>query len=66
MFRITIQFSNTDTFLVTEERFKEVIGKTLVEALAKFNLALVQLQQDLHDEEVAELKERYIDDDIPF
>ena len=68
MFNITIQYSykgqTPGNWIVNPDHFHEVSGESLVEALSKFNLALVKLQQDIHDEEMAAL--RGGEDDIPF
>ena len=69
MFDIKIQYTQKGktpgVFVVNPEHFRECSGETLPEALSKFVLEVARLQEDLHDEQLAELRGD-IDDDIPF
>jgi hypothetical protein len=49
---------------VNPDHIRECSGESIAEALSKFVLEVARLQQDLHDEELAELRGE--DDDIPF
>jgi hypothetical protein len=68
MFDIRIQYTckgkTPGNFIVNPDHIRECSGESIAEALSKFVLEVARLQQDLHDEELAEL--RGVDDDIPF
>ena len=67
MFDIRIQYTQRGktegVWIVNPEMVRECSGETLPEALSKFVLEVSQLQQAIHEEELAELNGR---DDIPF
>ncbi len=67
MFDITIKYTSKGktpgVFIVNPDHFRECSGASLPEALSKFVLEVARLQQDLHDEELAELRG---DNDVPF
>jgi hypothetical protein len=70
-YTIVIQYEekgkSPGTWIVNPEYYRRVSGEDLVELLSKLMIELVQLQRDIHNEEVLALKaERYQDDDIPF
>lgn len=66
-FKITVQYtSRTDKGSFIVKDFRESTGASLVEALSKFILEIVQLQRDIHQEEMDELKRQGNNDDIPF
>jgi hypothetical protein len=68
MFDIRIQYTQKGktegVWIVDPEMIRECSGQSLPEALSKFVLEVSQLQQAIHEQEMAAL--RGGDDDIPF
>jgi hypothetical protein len=67
-YTIVIQYEekgkSPGTWIVNPEYYRRVSGEDLVELLSKLSIAIVQLQQKIHEDEMLEL--RMQNDDIPF
>lgn len=68
MYKLTLLYESkgktSGVFIVNPDHYREIHGDDLVELLAKFLLEVVNLQRDIHQEELAEL--RSDNDNIPF
>lgn len=41
-------------------------AKSIIELITKFNLIVIKIQDELHEKEMKELRNKDVNDDIPF
>lgn len=64
VYDITLSIREANSFVI--ERSNGVSGQSLWEVCHKFMLILFQEMRQEHETEIKELKERFLDDDVPF
>lgn len=63
---IVINVSDKDRIKSIPELYERITGKDELEVMTKFVMAFTRIIREIHEREVKELKNKEIDDDIPF